>query len=78
MICEFGNSTTDHDDRSEDESDRASVGGEERQVGIVMERIILQHVTGGGGRAHRVDKEWLSTYDVGLSGVLFRAKYTPL
>ena len=47
MICEFGNSTTDHDDRSEDESDRASVGGEEIQVDIVMERIILQHVTGG-------------------------------
>ena len=61
MICEFGYSTTDHDDRSEDESDRASVGGEERQVDIVMERIILQHVTGGGGRAHRVGKEWLGT-----------------
>ena len=74
MICEFGNSTTDHDDRSEDESDRASAGGKERQVDIVMESIILQHVTRGVGSCPPCWQIMVG-YDVGL---LFRAKYTTL
>ena len=66
----------DHDDRSEDESDRASVVGEERQVDIVMERIILQYVTRGEVVPTVLAKNgWVRCR---TEWGTFRAKYTTL